>query len=513
MKKHLPLILLVACACVFLAGILELFKLRYESGDVYPPYSSLRADPLGTMAFYESLERIPGLTVRRDYSSGNKLPEEPNTAYLHLASSPWEWRWLPEDLCKEIRQFLARGGRLVITMKPLSTGASIRFLDTLDEDYEPVNKKSDSKKSDAKKTEVKEADDQKLAEQEAGDEIKAGTNSPTGKAATNSASIKAGTNSTPVIAATNSVPDKAGTKTDSKRPTRRRPFRDDEDARDFKLTSIEEFWGVEFEIVDLPVGSKDSYAAVRVFNRTDLPLPRALDWHSGIVCSNLNAAWRKIYTRGTNATVIERRFGHGSVVIATDSYFLSNEAMHKDRHADLLAWLVSPQRNVVFDEAHLGVVESSGVAMLMRKYRLHWLAIGLVLLAGLFIWKNSVSLVPPHAEAGLEEFVAGKDAAAGFVNLLRRTIPGRELLATCFAEWSKSAAPTGKYSAARLQQAEGVFQAERSAGFGDRNPVRAYRDICSILKARHFEPAPSNPKPDTSHLTADTPKSEPGTRN
>src|SRR5215471_18401455 len=129
MKKTLPLILMIACACVFLAGVLELFKLRFESGDVYPAYSSLRADPLGTMAFYESLEKVPGLSVRRDYSSGNKLPEEPNTAYLHLAASTWEWDRMPEDLCKEIRQFLARGGRLVITMEPRSTTTSRRFLE------------------------------------------------------------------------------------------------------------------------------------------------------------------------------------------------------------------------------------------------------------------------------------------------------------------------------------------------------------------------------------------------
>jgi len=51
--------------------------------------------------------------------------------------------------------------------------------------------------------------------------------------------------------------------------------------------------------------------------------------------------WRTIYSRGTNAVVIERDFGKGSVVIATDSYFVSNESMEQDRHADLLAWLMA----------------------------------------------------------------------------------------------------------------------------------------------------------------------------
>ena len=34
-------------------GIWRLFVLRYEKGDVYPAYSSYRADPLGSLAFNE----------------------------------------------------------------------------------------------------------------------------------------------------------------------------------------------------------------------------------------------------------------------------------------------------------------------------------------------------------------------------------------------------------------------------------------------------------------------------
>ena len=220
---------------------------------------------------------------------------------------------------------------------------------------------------------------------------------------------------------------------------------------------------------------------VRVVNRTDLPLPQMLDWHSGMVFTNLDRSWRVIYARGTNAVVIERKFGKGSVVMATDSYFVSNEAMEKDRHADLLAWLIGANKKVVFDEAHFGIVETSGVATLMRKYRLHGLAAGLLLLAGLFIWKNSTSLVPPPADEQREDFVAGKDSGSGFVNLLRRNIAPRDLLATCFAEWKKSAAPAGKFPPTRRQQAEAIFPAENSLPSKDRNPIATYQKISEAL--------------------------------
>ena len=390
MKRYFPIILLLALGAALTFGIVQLFELRFEVGDVYPEYSSLRSDALGTMAFYESLDRLSGLSVRRDFSTSNRLPNGNETAYFHLATSIDAWRRLSQGTVGEIEQFVNGGGRFVITMFPESSN----FLPPLD---------------------------QKKAE-------------------------------------TGSVDEKV------------------------KVTSLGDRWGVDFQIIDLRQADGAVYAPARVQNESALPLPETLDWHSGIVFANLDHAWKRIYTRGTNAVMIERAFGRGAVVIATDSYFLSNEAMRKDRHADLLAWLIGSSRNVIFDEAHLGVAEAPGVATLIRKYRLQWFIAGLILLAGLFVWKNTVSLVPPHAENNAQDYVPGKDSASGFDNLLRRSIPTRDLLAVCFSEWKKSAAQTGKYSPVRIQQAEAAFHAENRLVEKDRDPVRAYQTISRSLQ-------------------------------
>jgi hypothetical protein len=402
MRKHFPIILLLGCAAIFVFGVVQLFKLRFESGDVYPAYSTLRADPLGAMAFYESLGKIPGIYTSRDFSESDRLPEEPQTVYLHLASSPYEWEGMPDDLFHEIQNFLARGNRLVITFFPQTESYYSR-------DYD---------------------DD---------------TNS---------------------VKSANS-PDKKMTHAKKKKDA----------ADDVSYISPEDEWGFHPGFEKLAQDG-ETYIPAPAVNKTDLPLPQKLDWHSGLIFTNCDSSWRTIYARGTNAIVIERKFGKGSVVMATDSYFISNEAMEKDRHADFLAWLVGANKNVVFDESHFGIVETSGVAILMRKYRLHGLAAGLILLAGLFIWKNSTSLVPPHADAKKEGFIAGKDAASGFVNLLRRSIAPRDLLATCFAEWKKSA---GKNSNSRFQQAEIIFQSENSLPDKDRNSITAYKNISNAL--------------------------------
>src|SRR5882762_1673084 len=98
--KRASLFMLSFCAIGFSAGLLHLFNLRFEVGDVYPLYSSLRSDPLGTMAFCESLEKMPGLSVWRDFEAGNRLPEGKGSTYLHLAAMPSDWNWMPEDLFK-----------------------------------------------------------------------------------------------------------------------------------------------------------------------------------------------------------------------------------------------------------------------------------------------------------------------------------------------------------------------------------------------------------------------------
>src|SRR5689334_25449455 len=116
MRKSLPIIIIVACMALFVFGVVELFELRFQAGDVYQPYSSLRSDPLGTMALYESIDKLPNVEVRRDFSMGDHLPEEANTTYLHLAGSMYEWDWLPEPTFREIENFVRRGGRLVVTL-------------------------------------------------------------------------------------------------------------------------------------------------------------------------------------------------------------------------------------------------------------------------------------------------------------------------------------------------------------------------------------------------------------
>ena len=82
--KKVPLVLLLVLLGGFLFGLAQLFKLRFEAGDVFPEYSSLRTDPLGAKALYESLDHL--LTARRNYRSLAKLGDGRDTTLFYLGS-------------------------------------------------------------------------------------------------------------------------------------------------------------------------------------------------------------------------------------------------------------------------------------------------------------------------------------------------------------------------------------------------------------------------------------------
>src|SRR5690349_13383954 len=109
MKKSAAFLLL-ALAAAFVAGLLHLFQLRFEAGDVYPPYSSLRADPLGTKAFYDSVEQL--LTARRNFEPLHRLEDGRNTTLLYLGETPENVRFSTNEY-RIFESFVRSGGRLV----------------------------------------------------------------------------------------------------------------------------------------------------------------------------------------------------------------------------------------------------------------------------------------------------------------------------------------------------------------------------------------------------------------
>ena len=424
--KRLSILMLLLLAAAFAAGLARLFDLRFGAGDLYPPCSSLRADPLGAKALHESLGRL--VEVRRNYRPRLQAGQGADTTLLLLGIADAEARYSPEDF-RELEEFAAAGGRVVLALQS-SFGASV-----------PPSL-----------------------------QIK---------------SLSRATNTPPV-----DPKEKRAT------PPRRSPPEPGAGPAVERSSSMAERWKFQIKRGMALADARGVYEPITAQRKANAPLPETLEWHTAIWFDRPGPEWRTIYAREKDrALVMERRLSGGSLVLLSDSFYFSNEALRWQSQPALLAWVVGPNRQVVFDETHLGVQEEPGVATLARKYRLHGLFAALLALAGLYVWKNAVPFLPARPTlqaAGRNQEVAGQESAAGFVNLLRRNIRPSAILGVCFREWKKTCSRA--VPEARLRQVEVMVEAENA------RPVEAYRRITDIL-SRSSEFRVSGSGSDTSKPT------------
>jgi hypothetical protein len=104
----------------FMFGVGHLFVLRFQTGDVYPAYSSLRSDPLGTRVFYESLENLADITLHRNYRFLHSFKPEPDTTLFYLGTSADDYDTVPQGLIKVFDRLAESGGRLVLSFLPIN---------------------------------------------------------------------------------------------------------------------------------------------------------------------------------------------------------------------------------------------------------------------------------------------------------------------------------------------------------------------------------------------------------
>ncbi len=455
-RRRLPVATLGLCTAlaIFGWGILHLFELRFAGGDVYPAYSTLRRDPLGTAAFYDALAALPGLSVERNLrpldslakpsklllgqlttpAPGSANPSGPLVCF-YLGADAYEWPFLfRHNEYERLNTIMRQGGRVVLVFLPGQTPLAEKRLEKLRRDQSDEPEKSPS-------------------------------------------------------------PSPAATVSPKKNPTGRRV------PAGMQLEDLVQSWGIDFRRIDED-GKKHQPAATPAApedNRPGMARPVAdgpwvgageVSWHS-VLDFDLNTptarvtGWHALYQRGGRPVIVARRVGDlgGELLLASDAYFLSNEALRAEPHPALLAGLVGPARRVIFDETHLGIAESPGMMTLARRYHFQGGLAVLGLLAALFIWRNVVSLVPPvpptdpGASAGS---VTGRDAAAGFLNLLRRGVSPRDLIGVCLAKWQH--APGGRPpDAATVERLRAVAVAEAAQPARNRSPAAAYRAMCAAL--------------------------------
>lgn len=404
MSRRAQTLLLLALAALFVAGLAMLYRLRLGSGDVYPPYSSFRADPLGTRVLFESLDWLPDMRAQRWRRPVKKLPHPLPGTLVFAGVAVDAWQHADADSLRRL-DLLARGGTRVV----------VAFAAEFERQYfargggpaKPADKNRKPGPKDDSPHDAPGGDETP----EPGEDEAAKTQTP--------------------------PPD----------------------------------WGAE--VVVKWLAREKSGGAARA-EHAPAGFPPVVAWKSDLSFELApDAGWRVLYQRDGKPVLIERVLGAGSLVLAADSFFLSNEALLRERATPLLTWLAGGAGVVVFDEHHLGLVEETGLAALARRYGLGGAMLVALLLVALLVWRRMALFVPPAVASP----VAFADYAptAGLVALLRRSVPDAALFETCLAEWRRTAAP------ADLARVEKTLKENPP---GPKHPETAYNAARAALKKR-----------------------------
>ena len=389
-------ILAIAMLGALAWGLEQVAFTPLQTGEVYPPFSSLRADPLGAKALYESLAALPGIEVDRLYKQRQKL-ETPRDAMFVLGVDPAAWSRVEAKTLDEYVKLVHDGGRLVIGFLPVRG---------------PGAPRESHKES-------------------------------------------------PAVAA---------------------------------------LWHIE--LMYRTSEGDDSAGGIphktALYFKTNLSDPEA-KWRalaSAFTVPNQSVLSGPVYLRDSSdhgAEAVERTFGKGTIVLVADTYPLSNEGLREARDTTLIARIAGSATRITFDENHFGVSETGSVTKLMRRYRLQGAVVILIVAAALFLWRSASTLLPPRelhtkspgsVPASSRDAIAGRDSLEGMVALLHRGVPEKQLLDTCFAEWSKSISrgSRGSYVSTEPRTARAADAIEDEiARQGARTPVDAYRAACRIL--------------------------------
>jgi hypothetical protein len=127
MRKGNPLSILFMVGIIFLFiyGVIALLIMRFEAGDVYPPYSSYRSDPRGARAFYEALSLLPKVKTVRNVDPLTKQSGLSEGTIFFLGMHTFEFSFIDESTVETVEDALSEGGRIIITFVPTqSTSAS-----------------------------------------------------------------------------------------------------------------------------------------------------------------------------------------------------------------------------------------------------------------------------------------------------------------------------------------------------------------------------------------------------
>lgn len=232
--------------------------------------------------------------------------------------------------------------------------------------------------------------------------------------------------------------------------------------------TLKKRWGIDLSYAERSVPD----AHRRLLSRLNM---LSVNWRF----SSWSSAWTPSHQHNGSPLYLERAFGAGSIVLVADSKLFTNRELLLHPDTEALAWAPGAFHKVVFDESHLGLADTGTVLGLAAAHGLAWMLVGFLALAVLYVWRSSVSFIPPRA-LPVEASVSGRDAHLALAHLLMQSVPAKSVLRVAGEEWNRSAPLLGR-STARLLAADDLDLLDHLPPAG---AASEYRSLVSRLNSR-----------------------------
>ena len=340
----------------------------------YPAYSSFNNEELGLRAYYETARRL-GIPVERNYGTLAKLVGAKGTAIFASELTASDYRYQETKDLERYERVAKPGIRLLFLMNER------------EENYVKDETKIGTA-GDARKAAEPKHDGEKQPE-----------------------------------AKKDGIPKPAGKRQDGKNPKPKEP-----------VDNLRLHWGVELKSVETPHAETPWEKAVK---GTDYVNQGVRFVTSRVSFSKWSESWKPTAGADGQVYMLERNFDAGSVVLLLGLESFTNKTLLTKVDGARLASTLSGPAPLIFDEAHLGVADDETVTGYARQRHLQWLLLGLVVLAGLYVWRSSVSFVPALPEIRGTQ-IAGREAHAALISLLSQSIKRPDLPREIIAAWRES---------------------------------------------------------------------------
>lgn len=362
-NKLLKVTVFIILVGLFLLGLGMLTRARFESGNIYPPYSTYLREPAGVRAFFEALDLLPGIEAQRNTEAFLYDSKSSGRTIFVLGLSDRAFSSVDDDTYRDLEKCFQAGDRLVIAFSsaaPSKTRADGK--PALEEHPKETSQKED-------KVQGPEKEDKGHANQ---------------------------------------------------------PLK-------VVLKDLRAQWGIDFDHTD----GVSKTAQLRL---ESVGLAPSIEWvnKSNLAFVLADSHWKVVYTTQDKPVIVEKSVGKGSIVLLSESYLFTNEAIKGHRSPELLSWLSGPHHVMVFDEAHLGILEQPNVATIIKRNGLRGFFASLVVLGMLVIWRQIMPVVPLPKKDASTLVVSGRGYFEGMANLFRRSIPKDQILSICVDEWERS---------------------------------------------------------------------------